>query len=323
MSPTVFVTGPTGTMGGAAAHEFLRRGWAVRATVRDETTPVAVALKAAGAVLVRGDWSDEAALKQALYGCTAVFLNLLPDFSDFTSERRHGQAILDLARAAGVTHVVYSSVLSGPNKLSELARLGFGETPVTTVIENKVVLEDATRAYAASSDSGVSERTYTLLHPGWFMANLLEPKVRFYGDMPQTGVWTTALRPDTVLPLVDERDVAAFAAAAIEDPKRFGGKEIAVVSQVAPVTEVVAELGRAAGRELALKFLDDEELPGALQKNPLLLGQVMSRDLAKGADIEGAKAWAIPTHSWGDYLEWKRDLVLQTYVGGEGKATGN
>ncbi|KAI0801520.1 hypothetical protein C8Q74DRAFT_498482 [Fomes fomentarius] len=100
MSPTVFVTGPTGTMGGAAAHEFLRRGWAVRATIRDDTTPVAAALKAAGAVLVRGDWDDEAALKQALHGCTAVFLNLLSDFKDFTSERRHGQAILDLARHA-------------------------------------------------------------------------------------------------------------------------------------------------------------------------------------------------------------------------------
>ncbi|KAI0801444.1 hypothetical protein C8Q74DRAFT_1242124 [Fomes fomentarius] len=321
MSPTVFVTGPTGTMGGAAAHEFLRRGWAVRATVRDDTTPVAVALKAAGAVLVRGDWNNEAALKQALHGCTALFLNLLPDFSDFASERRHGQAILDLARAAGVKHVVYSSVLAGPDKIAELARLGFGETPGTTVIGNKVVLEDATRAYAATNDSGEkSERIYTLLRPGWFMANLLEPKVRFYGDMPQTGVWTTALRPDTVLPLVDERDVAAFAAAAIEDPERFGGKEIAVVSQVAPVTEVVAELGRAAGRELALKFLSDEELPGALQKNPLLLGQAMSRDLAKGVDMESVKAWGIPTHSWSDYLEWKRDLVLQTYVS-KGKGT--
>ncbi len=315
MSPTVFVTGSTGTLGGAAAHEFLHRGWAVRATVRDDTTPVAVALKAAGAVLVRGDWNDEAALKQTLHGCTAVFLNLMPDFTDFTSERRHGQAILDLARAAGVTHVVYSSILFAPNMLSDLTRLGFGETPIATGFENKSVLDAATRAYAANSDGSDPERTYTILRPGWVMANLLEPKVRFYGDLPQTGVWTTALRPDTVLPLVDERDVAAFAAAAIEDPKRFGGKEIAVVSQVAPVTEVVAQLGRAVGRDLTLKFVEDEELPGALQTNWLLIGQVLTRDLDKAVDISRVRAWGIPTHSWGEYLEWKKDLLLQTYAG--------
>ncbi|KAI0762857.1 hypothetical protein C8Q74DRAFT_1292358 [Fomes fomentarius] len=317
MSPTVFVTGSTGTLGGAAAHEFLRHGWGVRATVRDDTTPIAVALRAAGAVLVRGDWNDEAALKQALHGCTTVFLNLIPDFADFTSEGRHGQAILDLARAAGVTHVVYSSILFPPNMLSDLARLGFGETPIATGIKNKSVLDAATRAYAANSDVDGSdpERTYTILRPGWVMANLLEPKVRFYGDLPQTGVWTTGLRPDTVLPLVDERDLAAFAAAAIEDPKRFGRKEIAVVSQLAPVTEVVAQLADAAGRDLTLKFVEDEELPGALQKNWLLIGQVLTRNLNQAADIEKVGDWGIPTHSWGEYLEWKKDVVLQTYAG--------
>lgn len=87
------------------------------------------------------------------------------------------------------------------------------------------------------------------------------------------------------------------------------------MSQVAPVTEVVAQLGRAAGRDLTLKFVEDEELPGALQTNWLLIGQVLTRDLDKAVDISRVRAWGIPTHSWGEYLEWKKDLLLQTYAG--------
>src|SRR5260221_69522 len=46
---TILVTGATGNQGGATARHLLAGGWHVRALVRDEGTPAAAGLAAAGA----------------------------------------------------------------------------------------------------------------------------------------------------------------------------------------------------------------------------------------------------------------------------------
>lgn len=67
------VTGATGNQDGATTRFLLADGWHVRALVRDDTTPAAAALAAAGAELVRGDLDDPASLKTAVRGAYGVF----------------------------------------------------------------------------------------------------------------------------------------------------------------------------------------------------------------------------------------------------------
>lgn len=57
------VLGATGNIGGAAARELLRRGWTVRAVMRNPGGEKARALSDLGAEVVRADMDDRASLE--------------------------------------------------------------------------------------------------------------------------------------------------------------------------------------------------------------------------------------------------------------------
>lgn len=107
---TILVTGATGNQGGSIARHLLQRGkLKVRAMVRDENKPAAIALKQAGAELVKGDFDDLASLDWALQGVYGIFS--MQDFRHGAEiEILQGKAIADAASASGIEHFVYSSV---------------------------------------------------------------------------------------------------------------------------------------------------------------------------------------------------------------------
>lgn len=78
----ITVTGATGHQGGAVARHLLKNGWRVRALTRDPGKPAARAS-------VQNFWLPNVGVE---------------------GEGRQGKASADAARAAGVKHVVYSSV---------------------------------------------------------------------------------------------------------------------------------------------------------------------------------------------------------------------
>ena len=113
----VLVTGATGFIGGHVAGELLRRGYRVRALVREKSDPGR--LPARGAELFRGDILDAAAVERAVAGCDAV-LHLAADFRLWAPDEqviyrtnvdgtRH---VLAAALAAGVSRVVYTSTIA-------------------------------------------------------------------------------------------------------------------------------------------------------------------------------------------------------------------
>ncbi|KAI0421491.1 hypothetical protein F5X98DRAFT_245525 [Xylaria grammica] len=299
MSPTIFVVAATGTLGKALALELRKIGWGVHATVRDPSSPAAAELASSGVKLFPGNWDNENALKEALAGCDGLFLNLMPSFTDWDADVRQGRNIVSIAKAAGVKHAIYSA---GADYLAE----GIGpDSLVAKFLGNKKLIEAAVR------DAGFE--TYTILRPSSFMANWLAPKVSMYRGLTETGTFTTALRPDTVMVSVDEYDVAAFSIAAFKDPVRFSGQAIPVASQKHTIEELFASISHALGRPLKLKYLSDEEASALAPEDPFIEAQIMTRVMSDHYNMEDVRSWGIPLHTFEEFLEREKASLKETY----------
>ncbi|KAI1303823.1 hypothetical protein F5Y03DRAFT_183734 [Xylaria venustula] len=300
MAPTIFVVAVTGTLGKALALELRKIGWNVHATVRDPASPVAKTLAAAGVKLFPGDWDNEKALKDGLAGCDGLFLNLMPSFVDWDANIRQGKSILNIAKAAGVKHVIYAAGNSASKYVS-------ANSMVSIILGKKKIIGEAVRT--AGFDA------YTFVRPSAFMANWLAPKVAMYSGLAETGTFQTALRPDTVMPLVDEYDVAAFSIAVFKDPARFNGLDIPVASQSLTTEEILKILSETTGMPLKANYLSEEEIAARIKDEPLLDGQLNSRVLHELYDLEEIKKWGIPLHTFQEFLEREKKGLQATYGG--------
>ncbi|KAI1420121.1 hypothetical protein F5Y12DRAFT_161398 [Xylaria sp. FL1777] len=301
MSPTLFVVAATGTLGKALALDLRKIGWNVHATVRNPASPAAKDLASAGVKLFPGDWNNEKALKDGLTGCDGLFLNLQPDFTDWDADVRQGRSIIAIAKAAGVKHAVYSS-----GNTASVALLA-EDSIVAKFLNNKKLIDEAVQAAGFES--------HTILRPAAFMANWLAPKVAMYTGLAETGTFQTALRPDTVIPLVDEHDVAAFSIAAFKDPIRFNGADIPVVSVTHTTEEILKVLSQATGLSLKANYLSDEEVSARVKGEPLLEGQVLTRSMIKYYNMEELKKWGVPLHTFQDFLDREKAHLQETYSG--------
>src|SRR6186997_3674632 len=110
----IAVTGATGTQGGGLVRAILadpNSGFAVRAITRDPNKDKAKALAAAGAEVVAADMDDVESLKKAFAGAHGVYA-VTNFWEHFSAEKEKAQAknIADAARAAGVKHVIWSTL---------------------------------------------------------------------------------------------------------------------------------------------------------------------------------------------------------------------
>src|SRR5262245_4205833 len=148
----IAVTGATGQQGGAVARKLLSDGWKIRALTRDPNKPAARALAEAGAELVPGDMDSRSELEaafQGAYGAFSVQNFWLPEVG-YDGEIRQGKNVADAAKAAGVQHLVYSSVGA--------AHRGMGQKH----FESKWIIEQYIQSL---------ELPYTILRPVAFFEN--------------------------------------------------------------------------------------------------------------------------------------------------------
>jgi uncharacterized protein YbjT (DUF2867 family) len=110
----IAVVGATGTQGGGLVRAILadpNGGFAARAITRDVSKDKAQALKAGGAELVQADLDNVESLKKAFAGAYGVYgvTNFWEHFSG-EKEKQQAKNIADAARAAGVKHVIWSTL---------------------------------------------------------------------------------------------------------------------------------------------------------------------------------------------------------------------
>ena len=106
----ILVSGATGQQGGTTARNLLERGFAVRALTRDTEKAAARELADLGAEVVSGDLEDRASVDSVLDGVYGVFSVQQFMETGVEGEVRQGALLADAAKAAGVEHLVYSSV---------------------------------------------------------------------------------------------------------------------------------------------------------------------------------------------------------------------
>lgn len=182
----ILVTGATGTVGSEVVRQLVGRGESPRALVRDR--------QKAGQRLgeqvecVVGDLDRAETLETALTGVDRLFLLTRQSSRQPDQERD----IVSAAMRAGVGHVVKLSVFRADET-----------SPLQIARQHR-------QAELVLTDSGL---TYTILRPPFFMQNLL--------GMVRDGAIYTATGDGRVA-MIDARDIAAVAVAALTSPKHEG-----------------------------------------------------------------------------------------------------
>jgi uncharacterized protein YbjT (DUF2867 family) len=233
----ILVIGGRSKIGAALITELLDRGEQVRALVR--AGEAAGGLPADGlpaaAEAVTGDLADEGSLVTAMAGAEKVFLLSSPH-PDAVGWHRNA---IDAARRTQVQLLVRSSILGADR-----------ETPAEFISAH-------TTCDRYLEDSGLP---YVIVRPNLFLQNVPESTIpsidesgTFYADAGQARI-----------SMVDTRDVAAVAAAALTEPGQAGAHYDVTGPQALSYADVAARLTSALGRRISYADAPDDAVRGAL-----------------------------------------------------------
>lgn len=199
---TILIVGATGVAGSAATKLLLAKGYAVRAMSRTPTK--AAALRQLGAEVVQGDLRDIESLRRACAGVDKVLaaahslMGRGAEASCYVDELGHKQ-LIDVAKAAGVQHFVYTSVQGAT---------AFSPVPFIRI------------KYGVEQYLQGGDLSYTILRPSAFM----EWHAHEFIGKPilAKGKVTLFGKGDNPRNFVAAADVANYAVLALTDPRAVG-----------------------------------------------------------------------------------------------------
>jgi uncharacterized protein YbjT (DUF2867 family) len=229
----ILITGATGSNGTELVKLLSSRGVPVRAMVRSHEGAKAIA-GLQGVELVIGDFDDPASVERALQGVEKSFL--LTNSTERAEPQQLG--FVNSARRTGLKHIV---------KLSQFA--ADKSSPVRFLRYHAAV-------ESAIADSGIG---YTFLRPNLYMQGLLA----FSASIKSTGKFYAAAG-DAKVSVVDVRDNAAAAAAALTEPGHQGKIYDLTGPEALTHAEMAAQLSEAVRRPIAFVDIPAEAMQEAL-----------------------------------------------------------
>lgn len=228
--PRLLVTGAGGHLGGRIVDRLAESGAGPFIAASRNPDKLTVP---AGVEKRRADFDDPASLETAFDGVDRVLL-ISTDRIDVPGARikQHCTAV-EAARAAGVKHILYTSMLNPDGSLIPFA-------------------PDHLETERAIEGSGLD---FSILRVSWYAENLL-------GSVPgvlASGQWFTSAGNGRIN-YVPREDVARAAAAALA--LRYGVREHLDITGPAPLTiaELAAIAGKLAGKAIDVVQVSDDEL---------------------------------------------------------------
>jgi uncharacterized protein YbjT (DUF2867 family) len=227
----ILVTGATGNVGAALVRQLVESNHAVRAFVRDG---VATNTLAPGVEIARGDLARPESLEAALAGVDKMYLlcPAVPGLPELEA------GAIAAAKRAGVRHVVKHSNMGADR-----------EPPITLPRWHRAGEQLIER-------SGMA---WTFVRPTGFMSNALG----WAGMIKHGTVYAPAT--DGKLSVVDPRDIAAVACAALTEPGHEGKAYDVTGPEALSTAEQVAMIGEAIGRPI--KCID---VPNAAARDSMI-----------------------------------------------------
>jgi uncharacterized protein YbjT (DUF2867 family) len=229
----ILVTGATGKIGREVVRQLTAKGCAVRALVR--SAEKGKALAQAGVEVAYGDLGRPESVADALEGASALLL--LSPIHASLAEREH--EAMQAAWRAGVRQVV---LLSGRG----------------AVLDSPSML---IRMHAQSEQflrySGLA---YTILRPDYFMQNLLgnAQSIRAQG-----GFESTFIR--TAMCMIDCRDIAAVAVAALTEEGHAGTSYDLTGPQALSMLQVAEKLSAGLGKPVNCAEISPDQLRAGME----------------------------------------------------------
>ncbi|AZO63572.1 MULTISPECIES: NmrA/HSCARG family protein [unclassified Mesorhizobium] len=276
---SILVTGATGQQGGAVARALLSSGHRVKALTRRPDSDAARQLASAGAEIVTGDLGDTASVMKAAKDVDTMFLMGNSYEAGMEEETRQGILAADAAKAAGVGHLIYSSVADADKKTG------------IPHFESKYLVEQHVERLGLP---------YTISAPVAFMENFVAPWS--IGALSQ-GTHAFAVPAKRPLQLVALADIGAFVATLVERRERVFGKRFDFAGDELSGEDQAKILSQAIGR------------PINYQEIPIAVARQQSEDVALmfewfdrvGYDVDIAALHRdFPEVRWHSFADWAR-----------------
>ena len=219
----IAVTGVTGKQGGSAFRHLRKRGFALRALVRDPEKQEVRALEGSRVEVFRADFDDPKSLERGLDGADGAY-SVQPSQAGAETEIRWGIAFAEAANRQEVGHFVYSSV---------------GAADQNTGIphfESKGKIEERIR------QTGMP---YTIFRPVFFMENWKTMR-----DGIDNGTIMLPLSPDRRLQMIAVNDIGAFISLAFEHSGHWRNRAYELAGDELSMNQVAEAFSRISGREV-------------------------------------------------------------------------
>ncbi|WP_426129074.1 NmrA family NAD(P)-binding protein [Pseudomonas sp. DWP1b1] len=242
------ITGITGKVGGALAHNLIKAGQPVRAVVRDAGK--AVYWADLGCDVVLAEMEDAQALTAAFTGATGVFILPPPGFDP--------QPGFPEARAV-ISAVSQALQAAAPPKVLCLSTIG-AQAEQVNLLTQRTLMEQALSAL---------DIPVTFLRPAWFMENSLYDVI----SARDTGVIHSFLQPlDKAVPMIATADIGSVAAQLLQQDWA-GQRVVELEGQWVSPNDIARTLAQLLGRDVHAEVVERHTWEALLRsqgaQNPL------------------------------------------------------
>jgi uncharacterized protein YbjT (DUF2867 family) len=237
----IAVVGSTGAQGGSLVEAILRDPngrFAARAITRHPTNDKARAIAAKGGEVVQADLDDVESLKKAFAGAYGVYA-VTNFWEHFSGEKEKAQAknVADAARAAGVSHVIWSTLEDTRNLMTA------DDKRMPMLQEKYRVPHFDAKAEANAYFEGLPT---TFLVTSFYWDNLYS-----FGLAPKKGAdgkyeWTFPMG-DSKLAGMAVEDIGKSAYGIFKAGQQYVGKTVGIVSQNLTLIEMGEKISKGMG----------------------------------------------------------------------------